>query len=259
MLNESHEDGENFLDEMLSEFRKLNNKHDWSNVDSTDLVNNFLKTEKKAMNLLHEELNILCILTLTYTGVKMYNKSWNKMKKVQTLMANLHKLTFLIFQILKIRKLQQVRVVQPKSLFKFCKQKLLHKYYHKVFLEIAESQCKLPDCLMDWESNSHIDLELHILQLQQENPFYHDSYSYPNSSTTRKQWEHCTMGPTHTLTNMRSRISRHGYDGVNKEAFLRVSETDHNVLPRTIIEDQLDKQSSDLAKQFFSPEVEKIL
>ena len=60
LLNESQENGENFLDEVLSKFRKLNNKHDWSNVDSTDLVNNFLKTEKKAMNLLHEELNILC-------------------------------------------------------------------------------------------------------------------------------------------------------------------------------------------------------
>ena len=56
------------------------------------------------------------------------------------------------------------------------------------------------------------------------------------------------MDPTHILTNMRSQISRHGYHGVHKEAFLRVSDTDHNVLPRTIIEDQLDKQSSDLAK-----------
>ena len=53
--------------------------------------------------------------------------------------------------------------------------------------------------------------------------------------------------PTHILTNMRSQIGRHGYHGVHKEAFLRVPDTDHNVLPRTIIEDQLDKQSSDLA------------
>ena len=47
---------------------------------------------------------------------------------------------------------------------------------------------------------------------------------------------------------MRSQISRHGYDDESREAFLQVSDTDHNVLQRTTIEDQLDKQSSDLAK-----------
>ena len=65
--------------------------------------------------------------------------------------------------------------------------------------------------------------------------------------------------PTHILTNMRSQISRNGYDDVSREAFLQVSDTDHNVLPRTIIEDQLDKQSSDLAKCFFSEDVENVL
>ena len=65
---------------------------------------------------------------------------------------------------------------------------------------------------MDWECNSPIELELYIPQLQEENSFYHDSYSYPNFSRTRKQCEHHTMDPTHILTNMRSQISRHGYD-----------------------------------------------
>ena len=125
LLNESQENGENFLDEVLPEFRKLNNKHDCSNVDSTDLVNNFLKTEKKAMNLLHEELNILCELTLTYTGVKMYNKSWNKMKKVQTLMANLHKMDIPDVSSVDNQKVRTQKSLQPKSLFKICKHKLL--------------------------------------------------------------------------------------------------------------------------------------
>ena len=58
---------------------------------------------------------------------------------------------------------------------------------------------------------------------------------------------------------MRSETSRHGYHGVHKEAFLRVSDTDHNVLPRTITEDQLDKESSDLARHFFSEDVVNVL
>ena len=125
---------------------------------------------------------------------------------------------------------------------------MLHKYYPKLFLEIAVAKCKLPDLLNDWECNSPINLDICIDDNNNDNQFVHVNYSYPNFSSSRKRYEHRTMDPTHILTNMRSQISRHGYHGVHKEAFLRVSDTDHNVLPRTIIEDQLDKQSSDLAK-----------
>ena len=65
------------------------------------------------------------------------------------------------------------------------------------------------------------------------------------------------MDPTYILTNLRSQISRHGYDHISTEAFTKVSEQDHNVLPKSI--DQLDKHSADLAKRFFSKDVERIL
>ena len=67
------------------------------------------------------------------------------------------------------------------------------------------------------------------------------------------------MDPTHILTNLRSQICRHGFDQVKTYAFDRVSNSDHNVLPMSIVTDQLDKQSADLAKCFFSSDVEKIL
>ena len=44
-----------------------------------------------------------------------------------------------------------------------------------------------------------------------------------------------------------------------KKLFYKSQTLNHNVLPRTIIEDQLDKQSSDLAKCFFSADVENVL
>ena len=67
------------------------------------------------------------------------------------------------------------------------------------------------------------------------------------------------MDPTHILTNLRLQICGHGFDQVKTDAFHRVSNTDHNVLSMSIVIDQLDKQSADLAKQFFSFDVEKIL
>ena len=67
------------------------------------------------------------------------------------------------------------------------------------------------------------------------------------------------MDPTHILTNLRAQICRHGFDQVKTDAFHRASNTDHNVLPLSIVIDQLDKQSADLAKRFFSYDVEKIL
>ena len=96
------------------------------------------------------------------------------------------------------------------------------------------------DLLNDWETNSPFKLDLQICDEESDVDFVHVSYSYPNYSSSHKRYEHHTMDPTRILTNMRSQISRHGYDDVSREAFLQVSDTDHNVLPRTIIEDQVD-------------------
>ena len=67
------------------------------------------------------------------------------------------------------------------------------------------------------------------------------------------------MDPTHILTNLRSQICRHGLDQVKTDAFHRVTNSDHNLLPVSIVIDQLDKQSADLAKCFIYSDVEKIL
>ena len=56
------------------------------------------------------------------------------------------------------------------------------------------------------------------------------------------------MDPTHILTNLRSQICRHCFENVRTEAFHSLSIIDHNVLPMSIVIDQLDKQSVDLAK-----------
>ena len=75
-------------------------------------------------------------------------------------------------------------------------------------------------------------------------------------SSQRGQPEHRCIDPGQTLANMRSQISRHGYTFCKTAAFKRVSESNHSVLPKSILEDKLDRQNIRIAKRFFSKEVQ---
>ena len=120
--------------------------------------------------------------------------------------------------------------------------------------------CMLPNKLHEWESSSDVQIEIPITNKDDEGKnFQHISFSKPNKSEKRNQVECRTMDPTHILTNLRLQICRHGFEQVKMDAFHRVSNSDHNVLPMSIVIDQQDKQSADLAKCFFSSDVEKIL
>ena len=89
--------------------------------------------------------------------------------------------------------------------------------------------------------------------------FEHICHSSPEFSTWRQQCEFRCIDPGHTLVNMRSQISRYVYDFCWKAAFVRVFIMNHKVLPRSILEDRLDCQSIQIAKRFFSLEVQEEL
>ena len=101
---------------------------------------------------------------------------------------------------------------------------------------------------MKWESEGSIPLNLEISQ-GPATPFTDCSYSYPGISLQRNQPEHRCIDPEHTLANMRSQISRHGYTFCKTDAFKRVSESNHSVLPKSILEDKLNRQSIRIAKE----------
>ena len=70
IFDTSSDNDVNFLDEVIENFQKLNNKHDWRNTNSIEFAKNFLMDKKGARKLYHNELDIISELTLTYTGVK---------------------------------------------------------------------------------------------------------------------------------------------------------------------------------------------
>ena len=68
-----------------------------------------------------------------------------------------------------------------------------------------------------------------------------------------------TFDYTHILNNLRYHICNKGFDDVATEAFIQVSDMDHVVLPRAVVELKLDRQNCALSQRFFSEDVQKIL
>ena len=87
-----------------------------------------------------------------------------------------------------------------------------------------------------------------------------DVFSYPEYSKTRHQIEPRIIDPSHVLTNLCLHATQKGILGCDPKAFLRVSETDNNVLKRgLLVEPIADKQSVPFARRIFSKEVQDVM
>ena len=63
------------------------------------------------------------------------------------------------------------------------------------------------------------------------------------------------VDPSHLLTNMRVKVTKHGITGVPREAFLRVAEKHPDILNKALVTDLLDKQNVAFACRVFSEKV----
>ena len=238
-----------FLEDVLTNFRYIGKGPiDWEDKNIDYLVSEVLQKPDNCLQLLHEHLNVVGNLILTYTGVKVFNTSDNKVTKINKLTTNLGTSNS---QNLIMRSQHIYRV---KSLKQVCINSLLNAMYPKIYLQIVVAKCIAVPKMNQWEKSSPILVNYNIDQ--GNNPsFSHLSYSFPNRSSVRDNIEHRCIDPSHTLANM-SQISMHGYDFCSRETFIRVSETNHDVLPKSIIIHQLDRQNTQISKRFFSKEVE---
>ena len=91
-------------------------------------------------------------------------------------------------------------------------------------------------------------------------PSSFDVFSYPEYNLKRQQVEPCIIDPSHILTNLRVHATQKGILHCDPKAFLRVSETDNDVLSRGLIVQPIaDQQSVPFARRIFSKDVEKIM
>ena len=193
-----------------------------------------------------DELNLIGNLIQTYTGIKVFNVSDNKTLEINKLMANLQ--TSSQELISTRRRGQQTKRV--KTLMQLACKPVMEPVYSKEYLQIVVTNTMFADAVNQWLNQTTLPMEIRVDQ-DDGDYFDHTCHSYPEYSENREQHEYSGIDPGHTLANMRSQISRHGYDFCSKAAFVRVCETNHKVLPKSILEDRLDRQSIRIAKHFF--------
>ena len=129
--------------------------------------------------------------------------------------------------------------------------------YPKIYLQIVVTNAIFETNARQRLQSSTVPMNVHIPQDEYgEWHLSHECHSYPERNEDRKQFEFRCMDPGHTLANMRSQISRYGYEFCSKAAFVHVSETNHDMMPKSILEERLDRQSIRIAKCFFSVEVQ---
>ena len=66
-----------------------------------------------------------------------------------------------------------------------------------------------------------------------------------------------TFDYTHILNNLCYHVSNGSINGIQKEGFLKVSEVNHEVLPRSIVEDKLDRKIAASQGDFFQKKYKK--
>ena len=245
-----------FLEDLLECLLDLSKgKVDWTEMDVDDLVNKFFKSPEECMKLVHDELNLIGNLIQTYTGVKVFNISDLKAVKINKLLGNLQTSSR---ELLTTSRKQRRQPRTVKTLKQLARIPVMQPIYSKEYLQIVVANTMFETAATNWFNNSPIPTNFNVDQ-EDGDFFEHQSHSYPEYSESRQQHEYRCIDPGHTLANMRSQISRYGYEFCRKEPFVKVSETNHKVLPKSILEDRLDRQSIRIAKRFFSNDVEKEL
>ena len=245
-----------FLEDLLECLLDLSKgKVDLAEMDVDNLVNKFFKSPEECMKLVHNELNLIGNLIQTYTGVKVFNISDLKAVKINKLLGNLQTSSR---ELLTTSRKQRRQPCTVKTLKQLAHIPVMQPIYSKEYLQIVVANTMFETAATNWFNDSPIPTNFNVDQ-EDGDFFEHQSHSYPEYSESRQQHEYRCIDPGHTLANMRSQISRYGYEFCRKEPFVKVSETNHKVLPKSILEDRLDRQSISIAKQFFSNDVEKEL
>ena len=145
--------------------------------------------------------------------------------------------------------------MNPQNLVEIVRNYIMKKDYPKDFL--AAQLCKInhEEYVTQWENKSTVPVNIYLPFIDRN----HVIFIYPEWNVDRNQVKMCTFDHTHILNNLRYHICNKGFDNVSTEAFIEVSDMDHDVLPRAVVELKLDRQNCLLSQRFFSEDVQKIL
>ena len=141
----------------------------------------------------------------------------------------------------------------PLQLKSLAKKYIMKPSYPKDVIAAAAAKIELIKSIDEWEGKFTIPLE----EYTQNTGEMYQSYSFPECSKEKDQIECRMLDPTNLLTNMRCHCTKKNMDTSLVSAFLEVSKSDNDILPRSIVSPMIDKQSAVIAMKFFSKEVQE--
>ena len=241
------------IKKILSELKKLNNKHNWNNENIDTFIRKYMSSKRAIEKLFKYEMDVINNEVKATFGKTLFNKGDSKQVRTNKIYHQLKQMP----QLLQFESSdeEELQLYQPKKLFDIYRSYVTSGKYPKEYLAAPLCRISHMSSVKEWEEKSPIPIEIDL-------PFINDKhiiFNYPEFSLERNQMEMRTFDYTHILNNLRYHICNRGFTGVSTQAFINVSKSNHDVLPRAIVEDKMDRQNSTISQRFFSEDVEKIL
>ena len=217
------------------------------------LIQKYLSSRKNIEKLFMYELDAICKVVKE----KFRKLLFKPVDKKATRVHKIHQQLKQMPQLLQYSTSEEeiTDTFQPKSLKQTYIDFMLKSNYPKEYLAVPVAEITHLESVKEWESKSGIKINLDIPGIENE----HIIFNYPEYSMRRKQLEMRTFDYTHILNNLRYHICNKGLEGIKTSTFIAVSNVNHDVLPRAIVEDKMDRQNCTISQRFFSSDVQEIL
>ena len=245
--------GTSCIKDILNQLKEITNKHKWRDETIDSLLQKYMSSRRALSKLFMYEMDIMNNLIHSQFGVNLFKKKDNKETRIRKIYAQLKNMPQLLS--FKSSSDEQEALHNPLKLVDIYRHFILSNKYPKEYLAAIVCKINHMENVTKWESLSPIPICLDL-------PFdgeQHIIFNYPEKSAEQNQTEMRTFDYTHVLNNLRYYVSTDRINGISSNGFLAVSSVDHDLLPRTIVEDKLDRQNCAISQRFFSAAVQKIL
>ena len=166
-----------------------------------------------------EELKIIANVIHAYTGCQFFNTSLNKATNANMIVKAFEGGNFVKET---SRKKKKNIPHQPLTLLKCAQNCIMHESYPLMVLKVAYAKLRYLISYSDWLNNATVNMSACIpRKLAGKSNVYIDLFCYPEYNVLCGQIEPHTLD-SHIITNVRSHISRHGYDYCKKEHYLEL-------------------------------------
>ena len=226
--------GHSHIRNILDELKKIRNKHNWLSETINTILDKYFKSKLGLDKLFMYVMDVINCEVHKYFGKYLFKNSDNKCTRVKKLFEQLKQMPQLLTYTTSDE--ESVDYAQLKTLFDIYQTYITKSKYPKEYLAALYCRINHYENVMKWEKNSKIAIRFDMPWVESK----HIIFNYPDYSVSRNQMEMRTFDYTHILNNLRFHICNKGFDNIHTEAFLHVSDIDHDVLPRAIVEDKMD-------------------